>query len=168
MPHNKNIIHIIGHIIYVALYGLIIVFSILFYNSANLAVLLYIGWITLVPGITILLWSSQSRKKGHISEEKGIGKETLVESGMYAFVRHPEFLGHILIIFALVLMAQHVASLVIGALLFILLGLAMVEEEKRDIEKFGDAYKDYMQRVPRINLLTGIIRQMYRETGNEK
>ncbi len=165
MPHNKNIIHIIGHIIYVSLYSLLTVLSILFYNSANLAVPLHIGWITLVPGIIILLWSSQSRKKGRISEEKGTGKETLVESGMYAFVRHPEFLGHILVIFALVLIAQHLAGIVIGALLFILLGLAMVEEEKRDIEKFGDAYKDYMQKVPRINLLAGIIRQMTGKQG---
>jgi protein-S-isoprenylcysteine O-methyltransferase Ste14 len=99
MPQMKNIIHIIGHIIYVALYGLLIVFSILFYNSANLVAPLYAGWITLIFGIIIFLWSSQSRKKGRI----GISKETFVEGGMYAFVRHPEFLGHILIIFALVL-----------------------------------------------------------------
>ncbi len=167
MPHEKNITHIIGHIIYVVLYGLLIVFSILFYNSANLVAPLYAGWIILVFGIIILLWSSQSRKKGRISEEKGISKGTLVENGMYAYIRHPEFLGHILIIFALVLIVQHLVSLVIGALLIILLWLAMVEEEKRDIEKFGDAYKDYMQRVPRINLLAGIIRQMYREKGKE-
>ncbi len=153
MPHVKNIVHITGHIIYLALYGLLIVFSILFYNSADLVAPLYAGWITLVFGIIILLWSSQSRKKGRIS------KETFVEGGMYAFVRHPEFLGHILIIFALVLIAQYLVSLVIGVLLIILLWLAMVEEEKRNIEKFGDAYKDYMQRVPRINLLAGIIRQ---------
>jgi protein-S-isoprenylcysteine O-methyltransferase Ste14 len=53
-------------------------------------------------------------------------------------------------------------------MLIILLCLAMVEEEKRDIEKFGGAYKDYMKRVPRINLLTGIIRQMHRKKKNEK
>ena len=41
----------------------------------------------------IMLCSSKSREKGHA---EGIG---LVESGMYAFVRHPEFSGHILIIF---------------------------------------------------------------------
>ncbi len=70
---------------------------------------------------------------------------------MYAFVRHPEFLGHFLIILALVLIAQHPVSLVIGVLLIILLWVAMVEEEKRNIEKFGDACKDYMQRVPGIN-----------------
>ncbi len=116
MPHNKNIIHIIGHIIYVALYGLLIVFSILFYNSASLIATLYAGWITL----------------------------------------------------ALVLIAQHPVSLVTGTLLIILLWLAIVEEEKRDIEKFGDAYKEYMQKVPRVNLLVGVIRQMYRERENEK
>jgi hypothetical protein len=44
----------------------------------------------------------------------------------------------------------------------------MIEEEKRNMEKFGDAYKDYMKRVPRINLLTGITRQMHRKKENEK
>jgi protein-S-isoprenylcysteine O-methyltransferase Ste14 len=133
-----------------------------------LEVLLYLGWITLAFGIVLLLWSSQSRKKGHISEIKTISKETLVESGMYAFVRHPEFLGHILIISALVLIAQHWVSLIIGAMLVVLLYLAMIEEEKRNIEKFGDRYRDYMQKVPRINLLTGIIRQMHSKEGNKK
>ena len=37
----------------------------------------------------------------------------------------------------------------------------MIEEEKRNIEKFGDAYRDYMKRVPRINLLVGIMRQIH-------
>jgi len=35
---------------------------------------------------------------------------------------------------------------------------AMLEEEKGNIEKFGDAYKEYMRRVPRINLIAGIMR----------
>ncbi len=39
----------------------------------------------------------------------------------------------------------------------------MIEEEKRNIEKFGEAYKNYMKRVPRINLLTGIRKQMQRK-----
>jgi len=159
--HEKDIIHVAGHIAYIVLYGLLILFSILLYKSANLVSPLYVGWITLVFGIIILLSSSQSRKGGRISEEKGISKETLVESGMYAFVRHPEFLSHILIILALILIAQHLVSFVIGVVLIALLCLAMIEEEKRDIEKFGDEYKDYMQRIPRINLLAGIIRHIH-------
>jgi len=38
----------------------------------------------------------------------------------------------------------------------------MIEEEKRNIEKFGNAYKDYMKKVPRINLIAGIIKQINR------
>ena len=153
--HKKSIGHLIGHIAYIALYGILIISTIFLYNSANLARLVYAGWIILAFGIIFLLWSSKSRKKGH---EEGIG---LVESGMYAFVRHPEFLGHILIIFALVIISQHWISFIVGAILIVLLCLAMIEEERRNIEKFGNAYIDYMKRVPRINLIAGIIRQIH-------
>jgi len=105
--------------------------------------------VTITLGVVFVSWSSKSRKKGD-----------LVESGIYAFVRHPEFLGHMLIIFALVIISQHWISLIIGVILIILLCFAMIEEEKRNIEKFGEAYKDYMKRVPRINLLLGIMRKM--------
>ena len=157
--HKKSTGHLIGHIAYIGLYGVLIISTIFLYNSANLAKLLYAGWVVLAFGVIFLFWSSKSRKKGHV--EGSIGREFLVESGMYAFVRHPEFLGHILIIFALVIISQHWISLIVGAILIILLCLAMIEEEKRNIEKFGDAYRDYMKRVPRINLIAGIIKQIH-------
>ena len=152
--HKKS--HLIAHIAYIGLYGMLIISTIIHYNSANL-VELYAGWIIMAFGIIFLLWSSKSRKKGHAG---GIG---LVESGMYAFVRHPEFLGHILIIFALVIISQHWINFIVGAILIVLLCLAMIEEEKRNIEKFGDAYRDYMKRVPRINLIAGIIKQIHKK-----
>lgn len=164
MPHEK--LHLIGHITYIALYCLLILFSALFYNSANLVTLLHTGWITLIFGITILLNSSQSRKKGRVSENED--QEILVESGMYALVRHPEFLGHLLIISSLVLIAQHIFSLIIEAILIFLLYFAMIEEEKQNIEKFGEAYRDYMQRVPRINLFAGIVRQIHIKMKSKK
>ena len=157
--HKKSIGHLIGHIAYISLYGVLIISTIFLYSSANLAELVYAGWIILAFGIIFLLWSSKSRKKGHV--EEGISRESLVESGMYAFVRHPEFLGHILIIFALVIISQRWISLIVGVILIVLLCLAMIEEEKRNIEKFGDAYRDYMKRIPRINLIAGIIKQIH-------
>jgi len=157
--HKKS--HLVGHIAYIGLYGVMIISTIIRYNSADL-VELYAGWIILAFGIIFLLWSSKSRKKGHA---EGIG---LVESGMYAFVRHPEFLGHILIISALVIISQHWISVIVGAILIVLLCLAMIEEEKRNIEKFGDAYMDYMKRVPRINLIAGIIKQIHKKRGNNE
>ena len=151
--HKKS--HLIGHIAYIGLYGMLIISTIIYYNSADLAGLVYAGWIILAFGIIFLLCSSKTREKGHA---EGIG---LVESRMYAFVRHPEFLGHILIIFALIIISQHWINLIVGAILIVLLCLAMIEEERRNIEKFGNAYIDYMKRVPRINLIAGIIRQIH-------
>jgi len=152
--HKRS--HLVGHIAYIGLYGMLIISTVIHYNSADLAGLLYAGWIIMAFGIIFLLWSSKSRKKGH---EESIG---LVERGMYAFVRHPEFLGHILIISALVIISQHWISVIVGAILIVLLCLAMIEEEKRNMEKFGNAYMDYMKRVPRINLIAGIIKQISR------
>ncbi len=155
--HKKSICHLIAHILYIALYGVLIISTIFLYNSVNLVILLYAGWIILAFGIVFLLWSSKSRRERHV--EKDINKETFVESGIYAFVRHPEFLGHILIIFALIIISQHWISLIVGIILILLLCFAIIKEEKENIEKFGDAYRDYMKRVPRINLIAGIIKQ---------
>jgi protein-S-isoprenylcysteine O-methyltransferase Ste14 len=165
VSRKEHIIHVTSHILFVVLYGLLIVFSILFFNSAGLAAALYVGFIILVSGIIILLWSSQSRRKGRASGEEGISKGILVESGMYGFVRNPEFLGHILIISGLLLIAQRWFSLIIGSTLISLLYLAIIEEEKKDIEKFGNTYRDFMQSVPRINFLAGIIRHYKKEKG---
>ena len=130
--HKKNINHLIGHIIYIGLYGVLIISAIILYNSANLVELLHIGLVTLVLGVVFLPWSSQSRKKERVGNDI---KEALVENGIYALVRHPEFLGHILIISALVTISQHWINLVIGAILIILLCFATIKEEKRNIEK---------------------------------
>jgi len=67
-----------------------------------------------------------------------------------------------LIISALILMTQHWISLIIGLMLIGLLSSAMVMEERENLEKFGDAYRDYMERVPRINLPAGIIKRAIR------
>jgi protein-S-isoprenylcysteine O-methyltransferase Ste14 len=159
---RRKTLEVIGHILFIGFYALLIAFSILFYGRAIFVTLIYVGWITLGVGIIILASSSRSRNKGRISDEKKGNNGPLVESGMYAIVRHPEFLGHLLIIIGLVCITQRLLSLTIGVLMTILLWLAMREEEKTDIDKFGRAYINYMQRVPRINLLAGIIRRRRR------
>lgn len=67
--------HTIGHVVFIALYGTLIVSSILFYNSVGITPLLYTGGATLILGAITVFWASQSRRKG-----------SLVESGLYAFI----------------------------------------------------------------------------------
>jgi hypothetical protein len=47
--------------------------------------------------------------------------------------------------------------------------LIILSGDQRNIEKFGDDYRHYIEKVPRINLLLGIIRLLRRrKRENEK
>ena len=166
MSHGRKVFDTLSHAAFIILYLLQVIFFVLFYDSANLAIPLYLGWGVLVVGIALLLSASNSRRKGNISKEEGTSRPVVVESGLYAFVRNPEYLGHILIILSLVFIAQKWFSIIMGATLIVLLWIAIVEEEKSAMEKFGDGYIDYMRRVPRINLFAGIVRQRHRKRKN--
>ena len=82
----------------------------------------------------------------------------LVDSGTYAIVRHPQFLGVILLLCASILITQHWLTAIMGAPCIVQMPIWMREAEEHLILKFGDDYKRYMERVPRINFLLGIIR----------
>jgi protein-S-isoprenylcysteine O-methyltransferase Ste14 len=49
--------------------------------------------------------------------------------------------------------------------------LAYADTFKADqycIEKFGDAYRDYIERVPRVNFVAGIVRLILRRRRGEQ
>ncbi|MBU0595626.1 hypothetical protein KJ567_02970, partial [Candidatus Bipolaricaulota bacterium] len=56
-------------------------------------------------------------------------------------------------------------SYVVGAALIVYLYIAARQEEIANREKFGDAYRDYMKRVPRINAVLGLIRRAARRAS---
>lgn len=57
MPHGKNVIHVSAHIVLSVLTVLPFVVCFLFYNSASLEVLLYVGWISLAVGVILFSMS---------------------------------------------------------------------------------------------------------------
>ena len=59
---------------------------------------------------------------------------------------------------AIILWSQHWLIVLIGIAGMVSLYLISRQEDQRLIEKFGDDYKRYIQNVPGMNLLVGIIR----------
>ena len=107
--------------------------------------------------------SSLCIKRGGVPEGKSyIHTTTLVDSGIYAVVRHPQFFAGILISLALVLMSQHWLNAVLFIPVVVGTYIDSLRADKRLIEKFGDDYKSYMQRVSGLNPLVGIIRRFHR------
>ena len=127
----------------------------------GLRIPLYIGW-AIVP-IGFFFMASPGiyfPKKGRPQEGKTTMDTTvLVDSGTYGIVRHPQFLGCVMLMSASILISQHWLSAIIGILTSIW-GYAdyLPKEEKGLIIKFGDDYRRYMQRVPKLNPLLGVIR----------
>ena len=99
-------------------------------------------------------------RRGGVPKGKSFVRTTrLVDTGIYAVVRHPQYLGGILSIFvATLLLYPHWLFAVLGIPGVALLYWGTNQEERLLVERFGNDYRSYMQRVPRMNLILGIIR----------
>ena len=142
-----------------------IVLCFLFYNWAGLNVLLYLAWIILAVAI-VLGWRARvsfEEKGGAQEGESWLRTLVVVDSGVYAVVRHPMYLSFMLLILALMLISQHWLSVIFGIPIVVFLYLAMRVEEQSSIKKFGDDYRRYMDRVPRMNFLLGLVRLLSRK-----
>ena len=152
-------------LIYSVLMFLPIVLVFLFFNYYGLDLLMYAGWILLAFSIIIILLSGyEFQKKGEVPEGKHLVYTTvLVDSGIYAVVRHPQYLGFILLVLALVLMSQHWLSMISGVIGSVLFYVDVTRgEEQENTRKFGDDYRCYMEEVPRMNFVVGIIKLLRR------
>jgi protein-S-isoprenylcysteine O-methyltransferase Ste14 len=103
-------------------------------------------------------------KKGGVGKGKSFVYTTkVVDSGIYAIIRHPQYSSFILWAIAAMLLFQNIVVIVLGLPILVLIYLDMMKEEKRNITKFGESYKQYMKRVPRVNFLLGLYRHFIKK-----
>ncbi len=138
------------------------------YSEAGLDALAYIGWImwaiSVVFGwLPIFLFK---RRGGVRKGESFVHTTVLVQSGLYSVVRHPQYTAGILFSLALTLISQNRLVAVLGIVVVPLLYMDIILADCHELEKFGDEYRRYMERVPRTNFLLGIIRLLRRRFEN--
>jgi protein-S-isoprenylcysteine O-methyltransferase Ste14 len=130
------------------------------FKLPGLVPLRWVGWVIWV--LSMIFGIAQIfifRQRGGVEKGKSYVQTTkLVDTSLYAFVRHPQYLGGILFNIALILLAQHWVIFVIGIASMTLLYLDILGADEEGLDKFGDEYRSYMQRVPRMNFLLGLIR----------
>ena len=146
-----------------------IIFTIVFYNPAGNALRINLGWGMLwLSAIFGWLPIITFRRKGKVEGRSYIHTTVLVNSGIYAIVRHPQYLAGILLNAGLVLITPHWLVAILGLIAAAMTVLDTLNEEQQCIEKFGDAYRDYMQKVPRLNFVLGIFRAIQRKNSNDR
>jgi len=119
------------------------------------------GWVCLwTSGIFGMLPVITFRRKGGVADGESYTKTTvLVDTGVYAIVRHPQGgTAWLLINLGVMLIAQHWSSVVLGLASLVLVYADTFKTDQYCIEKFGDEYERYMEKVPRVNFVAGIVR----------
>jgi len=75
-------------------------------------------------------------------------KPEVIRNGVFSIVRHPVYLGEILLYMGLLFFSMSVASMVVWMLAVIFLNYISRYEEKILLDHFGDEYRTYMKEVP--------------------
>jgi protein-S-isoprenylcysteine O-methyltransferase Ste14 len=108
------------------------------------------------------------KKRGRVPRGKSYVHTTeFVDSSLYAICRHPQYVAGILFNIALVLLAQHWLIIGMGLISATLIYLDIREADEEGVNKFGVEYELYIQRVPRMNFILGLL-QLIRMQNRKK
>ncbi|MFO7320542.1 MAG: isoprenylcysteine carboxylmethyltransferase family protein [Chloroflexota bacterium] len=98
-----------------------------------------------VAGALLIILGWRQIYKDYWSKEEGKGR--LVTSGIYNYIRHPQYTGFLLITFGMLLEWATLPMLIMWPLLLTLYYRLARKEEAMMVEEFGQAYRDYQHRT---------------------
>lgn len=75
-------------------------------------------------------------------------KNELVKTGLYAYVRHPQYLGFLVITLGMLIQWATLPTILMWPILAVLYYRLAKQEEKEMELKFGEKYKEYVGQVP--------------------
>lgn len=96
-----------------------------------------------------------------------LGTTVVVDHGVYAVVRHPQYLGYMMFAGGFALLWQHWGTLLLAAVAVLGFDRQAIGEEAYCLARFGEPYAQYCRRVPRYNLAVGLSR-LAREVKHDR
>lgn len=110
----------------------------------------YITWLLFGLGLILIALSAV---KLMASRETG-----LINRGIYGVFRHPMYLGAISLFLSWVFFLPHWIILLISSTNAAIVYWFILQGDRSSVAKFGDSYRRYMETVPGVNLLAGMLR----------
>jgi protein-S-isoprenylcysteine O-methyltransferase Ste14 len=110
-----------------------------------------IAWILFVPGSALIIWAAVTlAKHSGASGAPGDPTKKLVTTGPYRWMRNPIYAGDALLVFGVAFFTHSPTLLIVAFLLLPCMDLFVRRvEEPHTEQRFGDAYREYQQRIPR-------------------
>ncbi|MGD2040967.1 MAG: methyltransferase [Anaerolineae bacterium] len=138
-----------------------IILAFFVFTEPKIQALRVAGWAIWVLGTVFAIWPILAlRKGGGVPQGKSYMATTaLVDTGIYAVVRHPQSgTAGLLLTLALVLIGQHWLLVLLAAVGSVLIYIDTFRADAACIDKFGEAYVRYMESVPGVNFVAGLLR----------
>ena len=111
-------------------------------RGAGVAVLILAGVLIFAPFFLL-------RKHGRTRDGRTyIQTVTVVDQGLYAIIRHPQYLGFLLITLGMNVLWVTFSTLALWPILALLYYRLAKEEDKQIEQKFGKQYTEYKKEVP--------------------
>ena len=120
--------------------GFLLIYSIFLPLSLGTA-WFYIGLIIFLLGLIVYVMSS----KGILD----IPPDKPFTKGLYRYSRHPIYLTMVLELIGVGVASASGLFLLLVLIFFISLNISVIAEERGCLEKYGDTYREYMNRTPR-------------------
>jgi protein-S-isoprenylcysteine O-methyltransferase Ste14 len=138
-----------GQAIFAVLFGLVYVSDSFIFNFSTWLNESVPNIIRVSAGILVLILSGVLSFSGmRIVFNEVREKPEVIRKGVFAIVRHPVYLGEILLYMGLIFFSLSIASIVVWLFAVVFLYYISRYEEKILLDYFGEEYKTYMQEVP--------------------
>jgi protein-S-isoprenylcysteine O-methyltransferase Ste14 len=139
-------------------------------KSIDVEGLEYLAWAVWLAAVLLIAASMLTlRRKDQVQEGRScVETEAPVATGAYTLVRHPLYLGWLLMYVAMVLFKPNWILAVLGMAGAAFVYAFTVEEEERLREKYSESYECYMAAVPRFNLVTGAMRLFLKRSAQDR
>ena len=105
---------------------------------SNIEELVFVGWIVFGVGAFLYGLSILTLRK------KGV--RNIVDSGVYGVVRHPMYLGAMIMFLSHVFLGQNWIVAIGTMVAIVCCYLISLSDEEQNLEKFGDDYRRYMRK----------------------
>lgn len=127
-----------------------------FFSAGDISVpkgISYLGFFLLLLGLAVFILSAVTlRVKG--KPPSGWEDTTeFIDIGIYRVVRHPIYLAAMVGAIGAMLVNFSLQAMVLNLAAVFMFVKTCIAEDEFNLGKFGDSYRDYVERVPRLNFL---------------
>jgi len=106
----------------------------------------YFGWLLILFGAVLNLWTDALFKKHKTTVKPGKKSDKFIIEGPFKISRHPMYLGMFCILLGVAIIHGSLSGFIFPAVFIILMEKLFIKLEEEEMSKFK-AYKDYKKRV---------------------